>query len=158
MPPKATRFRATIVFLTLNVPPATWKSAAAGLGDVLDDGAIEQGRCGRRRGRRHLPRAVLPLTVQLVSVAVPALMPPPSVPAVLPLTVLLVSVAVTRRRCRHRRCSAELPLTVQLVSVAVPWPGCRRRESPADVAADGAVGQRRRGGKEAAAVGATSCR
>ena len=38
--------------------------------------------------------AVLPLTVQLVSVAVPALMPPPRSLAVLPLTVQLVSVAV----------------------------------------------------------------
>ena len=63
--------------------------------------------------------AELPLTVQLVSVAVPVVAQPPPPPL------------------------AELPLTVQLVSVAVPSlytpPPLR-----GGVAADGAVGQRGR--------------
>ena len=77
--------------------------------------------------------AELPLTVLLVSVAVLALMPPPAPPAWLPLTVLLVSVAVAR---------PQMP----------PPVGC-------GVAADGAVGQGRRAGADAAAaVRRPSCR
>ena len=57
----------------------------------------------------------LPLTVQLVSVAVPELDRPPPI--------------------------GELPLTVQLVSVAVPT---LNRPPLGGVAADGAVGQRGR--------------
>ena len=48
---------------------------------------------------------------------------------------------------------AELPLTVQLVSVAVPAM-MPPPLVPGGVAADGAVGQRRRGGADAAAVAA----
>ena len=72
-------------------------------------------------------------------------MPPPSVAAELPLTVLLVSVAVPMASMPPPRLPAELPLTVLLVSVAVvakmPPP-----LSLGGVAADGAVGQRRRAG------------
>ena len=46
-------------------------------------------------------------------------MPPPSPPAVLPLTVLLVSVAVPVALMPPPQSAAELPLTVLLVSVAV---------------------------------------
>ena len=38
----------------------------------------------------------------------------------MPLTVQLVSVAVPTLYSRRRRCAAELPLTVQLVSVVAP--------------------------------------
>ena len=91
-PVKSTRFRATMVFVTLNVPPGSWK-------------------------RPPPVWALFSAMVQLSRVAVLALMPPPSAPAELPLTVQLVSVAVAGRRCRRRRRSAELPLTVLLVSV-----------------------------------------
>ena len=73
VPAKSTRFRAMIVLRTLNVPPGQWNSAAAGVGAVLDDGAVEQSRrvVATRCRRRWLP-AELPLTVLLVSVAVSA--------------------------------------------------------------------------------------
>ena len=58
------------VFLTLNVPPGTWK-------------------------RPPPVWAMFSTTVTFSSVASLARMPPPSFSAVLPLTVLLVSVAVT---------------------------------------------------------------
>ena len=100
------------------------QAAAGMLGGVAADGAVGQ------RGRAEVVQAaaavmppMLPLTVQLVSVAVPLLdSPPPSpVSAELPLTVQLVSVACAGVVDQAAAGAlAELPLTVQLVSVAVP--------------------------------------
>ena len=78
-------------------------------GGVAADGAV--GQRGRAASLYRPPpslAAELPLTVQLVSVAVPSLYrPPPPPSAELPLTVQLVSVAVpqvvTGRRRRSRR-------------------------------------------------------
>ena len=63
--------------------------------------------------------AELPLTVQLVSVAVPQrCAPPPLLVAELPLTVQLVSVTSRGGWPGHRRCLwTELPRTEQLVSM-----------------------------------------
>src|SRR5262249_39535631 len=120
-------------------------------GGVAADGTIGQ----RGRGQEldavkddvasvHTPppsAAVLPLTMQLSSVAVPALpgtlyaekpllalaTPPPPPVVELPLMVQLVSVIVLLIRLatpppktKATPPWAELPLTVQLVSVAVP--------------------------------------
>ena len=76
-------------------------------------------------------------------------MPPPLLPAVLPLTVLLVSVAVLARDAA----------AVDAGGVAADGAVGQRRRAGEDaaavgrgrVAADGAVGQRRRGGRDAAA-------
>ena len=107
------------------------EEAAAVVGAVFGDGAIEQ---RRRRALMpppcRVPDAELPLMVQLVSVAVMAWMPPP---------LMAGGVAADGAVGQRRRggvdaaavSPAELPLTVQLVSVAVvalmPPPRCRRR-------------------------------
>ena len=66
----------------------------------------------------------MPLTLQLVSVAVPpktAAIPPASVTAELPLTAQSVSVSVVPLPTTAPPfLPAELPLTVLLVSVVVP--------------------------------------
>ena len=97
--------------------------AAAGDGGVAADGAV-----GQRGRAATLDR------------------PPPLSLAELPLTVQLVSVAV-HEEPSHAAAAwlAELPLTVQLVSVAVPPMIVQAAAAVAGgVAADGAVGQRGR--------------
>ncbi len=83
---------------------------------------------------------VLPLTVELMSVAVPALMPPPNVPALLPLTVELVSVtAWAEMPPPPSPLPAVLPLTVELVIESVePFCACEVDPAPfvGGVAAD----------------------
>ena len=93
--------------------------------------------------------AELPLTVQLVSVVVPtAVVHAAAVAlAVLPLTVQLVSVVVPTCCSTPPPLPPELPLTVQLVSVAVPPLADAAADCAGGVAADGAVGQRRRAGE-----------
>ena len=129
---------------------------------------------GGIRCRRRLVAALLPLTVELVSVAMQS-KDAAAFAALLPLTVELVRVASTgddaaavalallpltvelvrwrRSRCRCRRqLPALLPLTVELVSVAVPAstpPPCGRA-----VAADSRVDEVGRVGADPAAVGA----
>ena len=81
--------------------------------------------------------------VQSVSVTVPRIVQAAAVtPAVLPLTVQSVSVIVPASFSRRRRhLSAELPLTVQSVSVAVPVIEQAAAAVGGRVAADRAVGQ-----------------
>ena len=62
---------------------------------------------------------MLPLTVQLVRLAVPALIPPPLEPAELPLTVQLVRFVVVALMPPPLELPEVLPLIVQLVSSAV---------------------------------------
>ena len=83
VPLKSTRFRATIVFLTLNVPPGSWKRPPPVW--ALFSATVQLSQ-RRREGEDAAALAVLlvaelPLTVLLVSVAVSAAMPPPSTAA-----------------------------------------------------------------------------
>ena len=118
---------ATIVLVSVAVPPSLSRPPPPFRGGVAADGAIGQRQ--RAAGRRRLQQAA---AGELGGVAadgaigqrgraVELYRPPPSTLAELPLTVQLVSVAVPRRwPGRRRRAVAVLPLTVQLVSVSVP--------------------------------------
>ena len=111
---------------TLSKPPPPWRGGVAAdgavgqrgraavlyrpppptAGGVAADGAVSQrGRAARCRQAAAAVLAELPLTVQLVSVAVPLtfITPPPPLPAELPLTVQLVSVTVPLRLVHGRR-------------------------------------------------------
>jgi hypothetical protein len=117
----------------------------SGLPAIAAEGAIGQ---GRRAPALKTPAppvkgmsmpAVLPLTVQSVSVSVPPLpnhKPPPLPPVELPLTVQLVKVVVPPRKYRpppEKDAGAELPLTVQSVRAVVACPAVpavARRPAP----------------------------
>ena len=174
MPPPATaELPLTVQLVSVVVTErSVVQAAAVAGGGVAADRAVGQRWSCRTGCAEECPAAVyppplaaeLPLTVQLVSVVVPADVsrPPPLPMAVLPLTVQLFSVVVPGEWCRTqippmmlvgvRSTSqppppwpAELPLTVQLVSVVVPR--MLHRPPPpvgGGVAADGAVGQRGR--------------
>ena len=89
---------------------------------------VHRGRAASVEQAAAILTAELPLTVQLVSVALAVdveYRPPPYPPAKLPLTVQLVNVVAPYGPCRgRRRAPAELPLTVQSVSVVVPLGRC----------------------------------
>ena len=91
-------------------------------------------------------KAEFPLTMQLVSLAVPYMLyrPPPLVSAELPLMVLLVRVAVPPSLFRPPPPADELPLTLVFVSVVVPSAISHAAAETAIVSAHGAFVQRGR--------------
>ena len=113
-----------VQLVSVAVPRRLYRPPPLSVGGVAADGAVGQrGRAAVVAQAAAVRAAELPLTVQLVSVAVP---PRCSQAAAVP--------------------EAELPLTVQLVSVAVPALLHRQAAAVAagGVAAEGAVGQRGR--------------
>ena len=112
-----------------------------------DDGILQ---IQRRRRSHSDPPLVLPLTVQLVSVAVPGIEVQHTAAAVAAVGGVAADGAVGQRGravmtlTRPPPLPAELPLTVQLVSVAVADTFDMPAACAGGVAADGAVGQRGR--------------